>query len=255
MASLLKILRRHPFPVEAWFDRVIAVSFAFPEETLRPLVPKALEIDAFQGLGFVTVALVWTKNLRPAGFPAALGQDFFLAGYRIFTRLNDGGRRLRGLHILRSETDQRRMVWSGNLLTHYRYRHVHVRIDESGSGDTRVMLKRPDGGTTLDLSIADSGEKTPLPTGLPFPDWPSARRFAGPMPFTFSEESDSRFVVIEGRREDWKPRPVAVTAWRVALFDETPLRDVEPVLANAFAVNAVPYRWSRGRVVHAGDRP
>ena len=90
-------LGRHPFPVVAWFDRVVAVSFAFPEVILRPFVPDVLEIDTYQGFGFVTVAMVWTKQLRPAGLPAFFGQDFLLAGYRVFTRMrDDSGRRLRG---------------------------------------------------------------------------------------------------------------------------------------------------------------
>ena len=85
------LLKRHSFPVIARFERVVAVSFAFPEATLSPLVPQGLEIDAYEGLGFVTAALVWTHGLRPAGFPEFLGQDFFLAGYRIFTRLRVHG--------------------------------------------------------------------------------------------------------------------------------------------------------------------
>ena len=251
MAPFLKYLRRHPFPVVAWFDRVVAVSFAFPEEALRPLIPKGLEIDTYAGLGFVTVAMVWTRKLRPAGFPAMLGQDFFLAGYRIFTRLNDQGRRLRGLKILRSETDRSRMVWSGNLLTHYHYRRVNVQIDE-GAGQTRVVTTLPDGTPTLDLTFAATDDAT-LPEGSPFGDWPTARRFAGPMPFTFSPEDESEtFVVIEGSRQGWVPLPVAVKEWRVGLFDESPLRGAKPVLANAFAVNGVAYRWKRGRVVRAG---
>jgi len=222
----------------------------FPEETLRPLVSKGLELDTFAGLGFVTVAMVWTKRLRPAGFPAALGQDFFLAGYRIFTRLNDHGRRLRGLQILRSETDRNRMVWSGNLLTHYHYRRVNVRISET-AGQTRVQTALPDGTPTLDLMFAASVDAA-LPAGSPFGDWPTARRFAGPMPFTFGAEDDATFVVIEGARRDWAPRPVEVREWRVRLFEEAPFREATPVLANAFAVNGIAYRWKRGRVVRAG---
>lgn len=89
-------MRRHPFPVEAFFERVVAVSFAFPSEQLRPLVPEPLEVDTYEGLGFITVALVWTRGLRPAALPRFLGQDFFLAGYRVFVRMrNDDGRRLR----------------------------------------------------------------------------------------------------------------------------------------------------------------
>ena len=115
--SSVNFLRRHPFPVLARFERVVATSFAFPIAVLQPIIPAGLEIDSYGDLGFVTVALVWTRDLRPAGFPAFVGQDFFLAGYRVFTRLRDAsGRRLRGLKILRSETDKRRMVWAGNLL-------------------------------------------------------------------------------------------------------------------------------------------
>lgn len=149
-------LKRHPFPVVARFDRVIAVSFAFPEKILRPLVPEPLEIDTYEGQGFVTVALVWTRGLRPAGFPALLGQNFFLAGYRIFTRLRDErGRRLRGLKILRSETNKASMVFSGNLMTHYNYRRVKVQTCES-----RVRTWLPDGRETLDLGFDPAIECT-----------------------------------------------------------------------------------------------
>ena len=251
MSRLVEYMRRHPFPVVAWFERVVAVSFAFPEETLRPLVPKGLEIDCHEGFGFVTVAMVWTKNLRPAGFPAFLGQDFFLAGYRVFTRLNDGDRRLRGLKIVRSETDRRRMVWLGNLMTHYRYRHVNVRIHEA-NGTTRVETLLADGTPTLDLAFAPQDDAAPLPEGSPFGDWHTARRFAGPMPFTFSAENENTFVVIEGSRRDWAPRPVSIKEWYVGLFDEAPLRGTKPILANAFAVSGVFYRWKRGRIVRIG---
>lgn len=245
-------LRRHPFPVVAWFERVVAVSFAFPEEILRPLVPKGLAIDAYDGFGFITVAMVWTKDLRPAGFPAFLGQDFLLAGYRIFTRLNDGPRRLRGLRIIRSETDRRRMVWLGNLMTHYRYRYVKAQIQEANA-ETRIHMSRADGTSTLDLTFAAAEDGAPLPEGSPFGDWKAARRFAGPMPFTFSEEEEEGvFVVIEGSRQDWVPHPVLVKEWRVAIFDEPPLRGATPILANAFAVNSVSYRWKRGRIVRLG---
>ncbi len=253
MPSLPTLLRRHPFPVVAWFERVVAISFAFPTAIMRSLVPNGLEIDEFNGFGFVTVAMVWTRTLRPAGFPAFLGQDFFLSGYRVFTTLRDeSGRRLRGLNILRSETDRHRMVWMGNLMTHYNYRHVHMRLTEAGTR-TRVQTFLPDGKPALDLTFESPESDTSLPEGSPFPNWRSARRFAGPMPFTFTAESDGNFVVIEGSRQNWKPHPVHVLEWRVALFEESPLRGTTPILANAFAVEDVAYRWKRGRIVRPGD--
>ncbi len=238
-------MKRHPFPVVAFFDRVIAVSFAFPAEVLRPLLPEPLEIDDYRGFGFVTVALVWTRGLRPAGFPCCMGQDFFLAGYRIFTRLRDeNGRRLRGLKILRSETDQARMVVAGNLMTHYNYRLVKL---ENSSSRVRTWL--PEGRQNLDLSFDLDHQPDAPPVGSPFEDLRAARKFAGPMPFTFDAEGDGRFVVIEGKRAVWSPQPLQIRDWQVGLFEEAPFCNVTPVLANAFLVEGILYRWERGRLI------
>ena len=245
----MNYLKRHPFPVVAHFDRVVAVSFAFPDEILRPLVPEGLEIDTYEGLGFVTVAMVWTRKLRPAAFPAFLGHDFFLAGYRIFARLQDeSGRRLRGLKILGSETDKQRMVLLGNLMTGYNYSRVKLDIETSGTV-TRIRTRRDDGRCTLDLSFDDCGGEIGLPEGSPFPDWRTARRFAGPMPFTFSPQGDGSFVAIEGSRAEWTPRPVRLLDWQVGIFHDSPLAKATPLPANAFAVNDIAYRWERGRVI------
>lgn len=252
MNSLLMRLKRHPFPVVARFDRVVAVSFAFPQELLRPLVPKPLEIDAFGGCGFVTVAMVWTRGLRPVFLPRILGQDFFLAGYRVFARLRENGeRRLRGLKIIRSETDKARMVWSGNLLTHYNYRRVDLHEQREG-GKWHIRTQLPAGLQTLDIALDLDAKVVAPPSGSPFADWHAARRFAGPMQYTFDHEAERRFVIIEGRRADWTPRPITVESCSVALFDEPPFRGTTPVLANAFTVEHVPYRWERGRLVTPG---
>ena len=155
------------------------------------------------------------------------------------------------MKIIRSETDKRTMVWAGNLMTSYNYRLARVNIDEEGA-ETRIVVKRMDGEVSLDLRFDAESPDPGLPVGSPFPDWRTARRFAGPMPFTFSPESDGSFVVIEGSRDEWKPRPVEVKSWEVGLFNEVPLRDATPVLANAFVVEGVDYRWEKGRIVKPG---
>lgn len=250
--SILTVLRRHPFPVIAYFERVVAVSFAFPVDVLRALVPDPLEIDTYKEFGFLTVALVWTKKLRPAGFPAFLGQDFFLVGYRVFTRLRDeSGRRLRGLKIVQSETDKRRMVWLGNLMTHYHYRYVHVSIKEV-EAETCIETSSTNGNSTLNLRFESLNGPASLPEGSPFEDWRAARLFAGPMPFTFSPENDGSLVIIEGSRQDWLPQPIHILDWQVGLFHDPPLSSSKPILANAFIVKDVCYRWKRGRILRTG---
>jgi hypothetical protein len=99
-------LRRHPFPIQAHFRNCLTLTYALPADVLRPLLSPGLELDTAGGYGFVAVALVQAESLRPAGLPLALGQDFFLAGYRVFTTFRaPNGRRLRGLRILRSDAD------------------------------------------------------------------------------------------------------------------------------------------------------
>jgi hypothetical protein len=52
-------------------------------------------------------------------------------------------------------------------------------------------------------------------------------------------------VVIEGVRQDWDPQPVRVEV-RQNTFLERPPFAGKAVLANAFHVRAIPYRWKRG---------
>lgn len=238
-------LRNHPFAVEAWFDWSLALVFAWPAELLAPLLGRGLELDTYAGHGFVAIALVQTKSLRPAGLPAWLGRDFFLTGYRIFARHRTAaGRSLRGLRILRSDTDRRTMVWVGNLFTHYHYHHARVRIDESEQTRT-IDVRTADGAADLRLHQSH-GICDELPAGSIFPDWHTARLWAGPMPFTFDAMPDG-VLRVEGVRRDWKPRAVAVEIERLGFFDHAPFRAAGPPrLANAFLVERVPYRWEKG---------
>ena len=82
---------------------------------LRALLPSGLAVDTYGDYGFIAIAMVRTKPLHPAFLPSALGVDFFLTGYRLFTRFARKPS-LRGLRILRSDTDRLLMTVGGNLL-------------------------------------------------------------------------------------------------------------------------------------------
>ena len=248
LARVRQRLRRHPFPIEARFDEALTLSYALPAAVLGPLVSPALELETFDGYGFVAVALVQARKLRPAGWPAALGQDFFLAGYRVFTRFRTAdGRTLRGLRILRSDTDRACMVAGGNLLTHYNYRRCEARLEEEAGG-LHVVVTTPDGRGDLDLTARrDCGA---LPPSSPFASIRAARRFAGPLPFTFDEEPETEAIVaIEARRTNWQPAPIGVDVRRIGFFDQPAFAGCTPRLAAAFRVADVDYRWARGTLL------
>ena len=240
-------LQRHPLPVRAWFRRCLVLTYAFPESLLRPLLPPGLELDVFQGLGFVAIALVQTEKLRPESYQHGWGRIFFCAGYRIFARYpTTKNRVLRGLRILRSDTNRRLMVMGGNCLTHYQYRLARVTCREN-SGQLDIKVSTPGAEADLDITALIDAPPAPLPIGSPFLDQRTARLFAGPLPFTFDYEPQTHSIVlIEGQRNRWSPKPVQVDVRKATFFNQTHFHGSEPILANAFLVSQIPYRWKRG---------
>lgn len=244
---MLYRLKRHPFAIRAFFEHVLVLAYAFPRETLQPLLAPGLVLDTFKDKAFLAIALVWTRKLRPAFAPPWLGLSFFLSGYRVFARYATvEGRTLRGLRILRSDTDRRSMALLGNLFTHYRYGLARVAVTET-DGALEIDIRTPNAQTDLHVIADLAGRPGPLPEGSPFADVADARRFAGPLPFTFAWEPQTRSIIrIQGHREAWDPQPVRVDVKRATYLESPALRDAQPVLANAFYLQDVPYRWTRG---------
>ncbi|HIA05594.1 MAG TPA: hypothetical protein EYN71_02610 [Flavobacteriales bacterium] len=236
-------LKNHPFGVEAFFESSTVLAFAVPKEELEPLIPESLALDLFEAKwAFVAVAMVETSGLRPKGFPKIFGRDFFLIGYRIFVKYRtSAGKRLRGLYIIRSETDKRSMGFFGNLFTHYNYNQTDINIEKK-EGHKIITSEK----SNFVLDIQENQENISLPKDSPFPSWKEARRYAGPLPFTFTyNERKREMLIIEGVRSNWEPKPLKVNRYRSEYIESLALKDI--VLANAFVVNQIPYYWKKGK--------
>ncbi len=242
---MLHHLKNHPFAVEAFFESSLVLTFAIPKEQVQSLIPECLELDTFnEQWAFLAIAMVQTKGLRPKGFPKLLGNDFFLIGYRVFVRYtNNAGKRLRGLFILKSETNKKKMEFFGNIFSHYNYTTTDIR-QSIENGTIVIASKKSDFELLIDNS---TGENIPLPFNSPFTDWKEARRFAGPLPFTFTYNAMNKEVLtIEGVREDWKPMPVKVIRYHFGFLDSLKFTDAR--LANAFIIQNIPYYWKKGKL-------
>ncbi len=244
---MLYQLKRHPFAIKAEFGHALVLTYAFPEAVLRPLLPPGLMLDTYSGCGFVAIALVETHRLRPSFLPRACGLSFFLSGYRIFTRLAGTAGALRGLYILRSDTDRRMMQLGGNLLTHYKYSRCRADL-EKGEAWIRWTIETAGGKADLSVTAELGEEPVALPAASPFVDWKEARRFAGPLPYTFDYERQTGCIIaVQGIRQSWEPRPVRVHLERPPTFFNSSLfQGVEPRLANAFHLQSVSYSWRPG---------
>lgn len=241
-------MKRHPFPIQAFFRHSLVLTYAFPRHILEPLLPPGLALDTYEDFGFLAIALVQTEGLRPVGAPRVLGRDFFLSGYRIFSRFTTReGRNLRGLRILRSDTDSALMAFFGNALTHYHYHRAQVSLRHERS-TLEVTIQTRNAAADLQV-LAKLDAPCALPPNSPFPDLATARRFAGPLPFTFDYERQTHsMVIIKGVRKKWDPQPVQVEVQKNTFIEAAPFGSFAPRLANAFYISEIPYRWEKGRV-------
>lgn len=240
------LLKRHPLPIKTFLRRSLVLAYSAPAETLEPLLHPGLELDTFEGFGFFVVAMVQSERLRAAFLPRALGTSFFLAGYRLFARYRTlSGKHLRGLQVLGSETDRPLMMRVGNVLTHYAYRLTEAEF--AVQGDTLDVVLRREGRVTLDASA--QLDEPSLPPGSIFSSLKEARRFEGPMPFTFDYEKETNSILrVEGVRSAWDPKLVSVTVRTPPAFADYGVPADAPQLASAFYLEGVPYRWKRGIV-------
>ncbi len=239
-------LRRHPLTVEAHFVRSLVLTYAFEAADLARMLPPGLAVDRYGQWGFVAIALVETEALRPTILPRGFGQAFFLAGYRIFTTFKPaGGGTLRGLYILRSDTNRRLMARAGNLLTHYRYRVSQVMTAATTERFSCGIVTR-DGAADLRVT-ANLAATRNLPPTTPFARAQDARRFAGPLPYTFDHERETHsIIVIKGVRKNWNPRLVDVRVDAVNFLERGAFAGLPARLASAFYVADIDYRWERG---------
>jgi hypothetical protein len=155
---------------------------------------------------------------------------------------NNAGKHLRGLYILKSETDKKKMECMGNIFTHYNYTTTDIvqteQINSWEISSTNSKFK---------IIIDNRDEDISLPGNSPFSDWKEARRFAGPLPFTFTYNSSKKEVlIIVGVRQNWTPAPVKVIDYNFEFLNSLTLDS--PVLANSFIVKNIPYWWKKGKI-------
>ncbi len=241
---MLSFLKNHPFAVEAFFESSLVLTFAVPKEQLQHLIPECLTLDTFQDKwAFIAIAMVQTKDLRPKGFPKFMGNDFFLIGYRVFVRYrNKAGKNLRGLYILKSETNKKKMELMGNIFTHYNYTTTEInQIENINTKEISSVTSK------FKITIDKTEEEISLPEHSPFSDWKEARRFAGPLPFTFTyNKKTNEVLIIEGVRENWTPDPVKIIDYDFAFLSSLKLQN--SCLANTFIIKNIPYYWKKGKI-------
>lgn len=252
-----KWLRRHPVPIETHFKHSLVVTWAFAPADLEQFLVPGLELDTYtnsegETFAFAAVAMVDLDQLRLAGAPRVLSTAHVMTGYRVFcTMRTPGGKTMRGLRILASQTSNLPSSLGANLTTRYHYSTVKAQVRNAYDVLNFTITSR-DGDADLDVNAHLNDQR--LPPDTPFDNAHDARRFAGPLPYTFSPDPDG-IVVVKSDRTDWYPTPVAVQIARASFFERGPFAGVPKRLANAFHLADLDYGWRRGELHRTEDIP
>jgi hypothetical protein len=134
------------------------------------------------------------------------------------------------------------MEFMGNIFTHYNYTTTDIHQTEQDKTKEISSIK-----SNFKLKLDKSEEDISLPENSPFADWKEARRYAGPLPFTFTYNKETKEVlIIEGIRQNWTPNPVRVMDHNFEFLRTLKLQNA--VLANAFVIKNIPYQWKKGKI-------
>ncbi len=233
-----RIVPYSPFPVEAHFRSSLVLTYYIPRQCVEAMLPAVFELDLVnEDMAAIAVALVDTQSLRPAGWPSSLGRDFVLAGYRLFVRYPraEGGVR-RGLYILGSQTNKKSMKILGNSLTAYRYEYLPIRFEQEGE------ICTIEAADAMRIK-ADFSEHRFEPNAV-FDSLDLAKKFAGPMPWTFSfQPEQNRVSMVRGQRSLWKPKIAKILHSDIPKLGELGLEDA--VFSHAFHVHKIDYLWKK----------
>jgi hypothetical protein len=132
------------------------------------------------------------------------------------------------------------MSFLGNIFTHYNYLKTDIQYHKD---QEKISIFSNNSGLDIQALL---NKNAPLPASSPFSEWKEARRFAGPLPFTFSYNNKTKKVLtIQGVRENWEPSPVEITKNKIGFIDRMNIPGM--VLANAFLIQDIPYRWEKGK--------
>jgi hypothetical protein len=133
------------------------------------------------------------------------------------------------------------MEIGGNLFTHYKFSTTDINLSVIGN-----LKKANSEKSGFHFKYDLHAEPVCLPPGSPFIDWHDARKFSGPLPFTFTlNEKGNKVLIVEGVRENWKPKPINILDYNFPFLKQ--LNIMDPILANAFIINDIPYYWKTGK--------
>jgi uncharacterized protein YqjF (DUF2071 family) len=138
---------RRPVGYQRWRD-LLFLHWALPPEALRPLVPRALELDLYAGRAYVTLIPFLIAESRPAGVPPALAMRLLETNLRTYVRAADGET---GIYFFSLDASSRLAVASARVLYGLPYFSAAMSMRKEGARVVYASRRRGAGDARLEV--------------------------------------------------------------------------------------------------------
>jgi uncharacterized protein len=112
---------------QGWYDLLFA-HWEVPVESVRPLVPRSLELDTYNGCAWISVA-AFLLRMRPRGLPA-MGRIWSFPELNFRTYVVHGGKP--GIYFFSLDAASLTAVMGARMAYHLPYFHARMAIERDG---------------------------------------------------------------------------------------------------------------------------
>jgi len=237
------MLQKNPLTVVGTIAHCLLFTYRTPAAKAARLLPRPLEAVTRDDYAFWNIVVSRLHAMRPPGFPALVGVDYWHVAYRLYVRLPlPDDRIIEGLYFTRSDCDNPLMTLAGNLLTDFNFHTAPIRLDPRDEG-LDLEIASPDAPARARVLPGRAPELAP---DSPFTSLDDAAAFLKYKPFGISidDKGDANVVRIVRREDAWRGRLIQVESAHWAYFDD---KVVQPEIC--YEVAPIVYRWNRGEVL------
>jgi len=228
--------------IEGIIARRILVNYRVDPAVAAKLVPKPLEIATHNGLAVVGICLIRLEQLRPRGFPSAVGMSSENMAHRMAIRYPGGNGSTNemsdGVYVLRRETDQCLVRLLGGRLFPGIHGPASFKVNESSAG-IRMDVTSADGKADVNLEV------------LRHPEWNATKLFQSFDEMSrFFKKGDCGFSCslhggkLEGiqlKTLQWTLSPLQTVRVRSAFYDDESICSIG--FDCAVMMSGVPHEW------------
>jgi hypothetical protein len=204
--------------IQGVIRRRILVNYRVDPEIIKRLIPRRFVPKLHDGFAIAGICLIRLEDIRPAGFPAALGVNSENAAHRIAVRWEDDRAQQReGVFIPRRDTDSKINQLLGGRVFPGEHHAAGFEVNES-PGRIEISMKSADGKVMVGL-CADVSDR--MPESSVFRSVSDASQFFEPGSLGFSATADpGRLDGIELETKEWRVGPLQVDRVSSSFFDD-----------------------------------